>query len=72
MKPQGQVGSDERDNKRVIRWGAIAIAVLLVGALSYNFFSTQRSAEPAGPANSQSSTPSQPPSGSSTTGTQTR
>lgn len=42
MKTQTQQKSDERDNKRVLRWIVVAVVVLLVGALTYNFFARER------------------------------
>ena len=41
MKPE-QAKSDERDNNRVLRWGVIAVIVVGVGALAYNFFAQQK------------------------------
>ena len=45
MKSPRQAKSDERDNRRVLTWLVIAIAVIVIGALSYNFFARQRMAE---------------------------
>ena len=43
-----QPTQDRRDNKRAFRWGAIAAAVAVVLALSYNMVSHER-AGPLGP-----------------------
>ena len=45
---QQQASSDRSDNKRAFRWGAIAVAVLVVAALGYNMVSHER-AGPLGP-----------------------
>jgi len=50
MKTPTQQRTDERDSKRVLRWVVIAIVVLLVGVLSYNFLARERTgAAPAAP-----------------------
>ncbi|RYF73692.1 MAG: hypothetical protein EOO22_08485 [Comamonadaceae bacterium] len=42
-----QAHSDDRDNKRAFRWGAIAVVVLLILAVgAYTVLSTRRQAEP--------------------------
>jgi len=45
---QEQASNDRSDNKRAFRWGAIAVAVLVVAALGYNMVSHER-AGPLGP-----------------------
>ena len=40
--------NETRDNRRAFRWGAIAVAVLIVLALGYNMISYER-AGPLGP-----------------------
>lgn len=53
MKTPVQQRTDERDNKRVLRWVVIAVVVLVVGALIYNFLGRERTGEaPAVPQNS--------------------
>ena len=42
-----QAHDNRHDNKRAFRWGAAVVAVLVVGALSYNLLSRDR----AGPLN---------------------
>ena len=42
-----QAKRDERDNNLVLRWGVIAVIVVGVGALAYNFFAQQKFEEPA-------------------------
>jgi anti-sigma-K factor RskA len=46
MKTQIQQRTDERDNRRVWRWVVIAVVVLLVGALTYNFLGRERTGAP--------------------------
>jgi hypothetical protein len=50
MKSPHQVKTDERDSARVLRWVVAAVIVLVIGALSYNYFAKQRMAQ--GPAQS--------------------
>ena len=54
MKTPTQQRTDERDNKRVLRWVVIAIVVLLVGVVTYNFLARERTgAAPAAPPSTQ-------------------
>ena len=46
MKPE-QAKNDERDNALVPRWGVIAMSVVGVGALAYNYFGQQKTEGPA-------------------------
>lgn len=62
MDDATQARSDRRDNKRAFRWGAIAVAVLVVLALGYNMVSHER-AGPLGPDAATSAQRHQPPSG---------
>lgn len=52
---------DRRDNKRAFRWGAIAVAALVVLALGYNMVSHER-AGPLGPDAATSTQRQQAPS----------
>ncbi|MDM0108840.1 hypothetical protein QTH97_28125 [Variovorax sp. J22R24] len=45
MKSPGQVKGDERDNTRVLRWVVIAVVILVVGALSYNFLAREKTSD---------------------------
>lgn len=47
---------DRQDNKRAFRWGAVAVAVLVAGALGYNMLSHER----AGPLNPETPAVQQP------------
>jgi len=63
-----QAHNDRRDNKRAFRWGAIAFAVLLAGALGYNMLSHDRAGElnPQAPtATQQQATPAPADGGTS-------
>ena len=64
MKPE-QAKSDERDNNLVLRWGVIAVIVVGVGALAYNFFAQQKIEGPAEQGSSQVA-PQHPPGGTPT------
>jgi cell division protein FtsN len=51
---------ETRDNRRAFRWGAIAVAVLIVLALGYNMISYER-AGPLGPETSTQERATQQP-----------
>ena len=58
MKTQVQAKKDDRDNNRILRWLVIAIAVLVVGALSYNLLAHKRMGPtPDAPETSQAAPP---------------
>jgi len=61
-----QAHDNRHDNKRAFRWGAGLVAVLVVGALSYNLLSHDRAGplNPEAPAVQQRADPSPSSSGS--------
>lgn len=62
MKAQ-QARSDERDNRRVFRWGIGAAIFIFLLALAYNFLTQTREEEPVKP-----TTPTQSQSAPANTG----
>jgi hypothetical protein len=60
MTPQ-QAESDERDNKRAFLWIVIAVIVVFLGALAYNYGAGKRGQGPADQGTSQTAPQSQPP-----------